>query len=603
VEDFTTKSIDRFKREILSVPSETNFAASIKNNKTPIAGDIEGNTCLYKRFERALNTVINVPTLAYNQYLGETDKASIEVIKHIKKLDMVLQSCEPVVTEVVSKVLRNDVVFLSKLLGTDSKIEPKMINYIGSFGSNPRYIKAALKDTRVCTALTNEAKKNGSALAEALEELPIFHDETTLKRIKKVAKVLSNFVPEDPVLQTRYSQEYSTECLKHVGSDYVTRDNGGTIDWRFSLKYGLCRLSDYFDSVTKEEYVGAQGNRLEYDAIKKLASILNKFALRMQNLTYRLGFMEKLTHADIDLIYARITKARFMKIRTISYLDKILKGYLEDLVLQLRIVQFKFDQAGDGLLTALVTSQRMILPNEVPVPTPIESCIEKANNIIEHGKNFEKNIAEHQALEFFIALYDLVDEVGKALRCRLVEVPDPGAGAGAGLGGVGKALRSRLVEVPDPGAGAEAGRGGRSAPAEKKSIDIDLGSPRGHRANMQNVFSDENDSTDDSTLNWSDVMDDDSLLSDDSISSDADSEFDDDEEDDGRLEALANRIDALEEKVIQMGEQMKRNFESLRRRFIKHQQDIRRYHRRDYDPGERKEIIWALRFLERKLLY
>mmetsp|Transcript_26569 Transcript_26569/g.40320 ORF Transcript_26569/g.40320 Transcript_26569/m.40320 type:complete len:208 (+) Transcript_26569:61-684(+) len=79
--------------------------------------------------------------------------------------------------------------------------------------------------------------------------------------------------------------------------------------------------------------------------------------------------------------------------------------------------------------------------------------------------------------------------------------------------------------------------------------------------------------------------------------------LEDSSDDNDRLEVLANRIDALEDKVMQMGKKIERDFRELRRRFLKHQNDFRRRRRNEYDPEERKEIIRALRYLERKLLY
>jgi len=131
-----------------------------------------------------------------------------------------------------------------------------------------------------------------------------------------------------------------------------------------------------------------------------------------------------------------------------------------------------------------------------------------------------------------------------------------------------------------------------------QSMGIDLGSRPSRRHNVGNDLVG-------TRPKKKSIFSDDSLASDDDDSDDLETDDDDDDDEpfDDRLEVLANRIDALEDKVMQMGKKIEHDFRELRRRFLKHQNDFRRRRRNEYDPEERKEIIRALRYLERKLLY
>jgi len=568
VDFFTTKSITQFETDTRTVPAESNFAASIRNNNDLIAG----SQPLYVRFKSILDGVQHVARSVHIQYLGATDKGSILVIKHIKQLDNIMKSVSKIV---INKVKENNAFWISLLHfdlvallratyqnRSDAKVsaaEPQVPwepDLLAIYGSNPRVIKKALGNSSVDVegVLTEEANTQGTDLCKALAALPIYTDlSSPLERIKRAAKLLSGMVPEVESLHVRYSVTHSNESLLMVGSEYVTSNS---TNWRFSLKFILCRLRDYFDSVSVTNYADDGGKTDLYFAVKRLSEPLNAFALRMQNLIYRFGLTQSMTHEQIDVMYARITHQQIDDLKRDPQLNPRLSRAFKGLQ---ELGRNKLDE-----------TFKIIAKKSPEIKGARENVTTAGARIISHLDILQNSETKEetketidQVLPFFIALYNLVHIAAGALDL---------SGTDTKRGKRGDAKNGAIVQ----------------------SLGIDLGSRRhnvgnnrGTRSKKKSIFSDD--------LLVSDADDSDDLETDD--------DDDDDEPFDDRLEVLANRIDALEDKVMQMGKKIEHDFRELRRRFLKHQNDFRRRRRNEYDPEERKEIIRALRYLERKLLY
>jgi len=181
------------------------------------------------------------------------------------------------------------------------------------------------------------------------EDLDLSRGERTRTGIKndgKVGKVPNNYIAGLKKRQLQYQHGFVIHCLCLIGTGFAKNLMKNTEGWRFSLKYGLCRLNDFFDSVTETEYLKnfpqetqSQGKQ-KFTEIKKIANVLNEFALKIQTAIYlacRMDSTNQLWHGNIDLLYSRITGIQLLNIIVLKGID--LPGYLDELANGLAALQ------------------------------------------------------------------------------------------------------------------------------------------------------------------------------------------------------------------------------------------------------------------------
>ena len=125
VEGFTTKNIVKIEQDLKDEDAEKNFLASIFHNNVHIAGsekvyeDFKGILTKYK--EDNEETFI-IAERTFTQYLGETDKGSISVIKEVERLKPAVDAC----AKKLELLLNNEstmVIINKKLEYKEKKIE------------------------------------------------------------------------------------------------------------------------------------------------------------------------------------------------------------------------------------------------------------------------------------------------------------------------------------------------------------------------------------------------------------------------------------------------------------------------------------------------
>ena len=125
VEGFTTRNIVEIEQDLENEDAEKNFLASIFHNNVHIAGsekvyeDFKGILTKYKKDNE--ETFI-IAERTFTQYLGETDKGSISVIKEVERLKPAVDAC----AKKLELLLNNEstmVIINKKLEYKEKKIE------------------------------------------------------------------------------------------------------------------------------------------------------------------------------------------------------------------------------------------------------------------------------------------------------------------------------------------------------------------------------------------------------------------------------------------------------------------------------------------------
>ncbi len=212
--------------------------------------------------------------------------------------------------------------------------------------------------------------------------------------------------------------------------------------WVYSVKFAGCRLNDFFDSVTPQNFTDAatQPNKASAPALYSVANLaaaaVNKFALQLQNRVYELyglGSIPEIPHSEIDHFYARITANEFGELFADAELTARLKktvGVLRDNLNQL---------LPDGLkgLTAVPTepSDAMAAASAIQ-KNALEAKLAAARifstDYASQGANREA-LARRDGLLLFFALFNLISAATVSLQGALpapatpvvVTTPDP----------------------------------------------------------------------------------------------------------------------------------------------------------------------------------
>mmetsp|Transcript_4579 Transcript_4579/g.5300 ORF Transcript_4579/g.5300 Transcript_4579/m.5300 type:complete len:899 (+) Transcript_4579:43-2739(+) len=364
VADFTTKTIIGFKADVGNVEAEKNFAASIYLNNVWVTGHKK----VYETFRSILSKELNVDEIAkrtWTQYLGESDKGSIMIIKELAKIKAATDQCA---TETVAFITDYASAFSKETkiqwpVGKTAKDEIARL-IIASTPHNMQWVfKHAEKLQKKSkngekpldeykTSLSDRAKDTNAAVVDqfkfgpqsglknlngALRDAP-YDDDTKVdrdasKRIKLFAKLLASQVTGEFIdmvdkdkkatieyIHLQHQSGYSKAHLCLIGSTYVSSDI--TTSYKFSLKYGLCRLADFNDSVSDSLFAIWWGNNQvsPYVFCKEIAKSLNWFALKMQTSIYLLATNQdflhqekKARHTQIDELYSFISRAQYLE--------------------------------------------------------------------------------------------------------------------------------------------------------------------------------------------------------------------------------------------------------------------------------------------------
>ncbi|GFH56871.1 predicted protein [Chaetoceros tenuissimus] len=344
VADFTTRDLAELEKYLGEDEREQNFLASIYRNNIHIGG----SASIYNKFQELLDKFnesngLEIARRTWIQYLGQSDKGSVMWISKAAELKDFFGG----VSEIIISYLGDNVESLRELkkkLLEQGDIEAVKIEE--AFASNsetkgkkqhdpssrhkwlkspkehedapwkkwlhsPKVLKVALKIDEISNIIFAYP-----IIKTGLQELDMFPGNLLLKEQLSIAMKVFTGLVDDGV----YEPKAANECLMQIGSTLCTDDN-----WRFSLKYAGCRLNDFFDSVTFDDYkkwcIGMDAKEVSrrYNTGQAIASVINEFALRMQNFIYLLAatpdenFPETTgkSHEDIDALYSRMTKACF----------------------------------------------------------------------------------------------------------------------------------------------------------------------------------------------------------------------------------------------------------------------------------------------------
>jgi hypothetical protein len=405
----------------------------------------------------------------YNQFLGDTDKGSIKVIEHLGLLKNVTDACGQYLPGYIdrhTKLKRDEKVpWKDEVLHFFLTLTKQSFNHWAEMG--PVAQKAWVTSPIVFYKLLGQfndiayflhGKKDVKNALAILKKAEVFPSLTSgvqlLQRVAKVVKVLTDDEGLDSsgsdVFKTknwrgqeekkeeekdeaeRKEEEKKEEDLYHpiayqqCGSTLSTKDR-----WCFNIKFVGCRLSDWFDAVPFDDFrkwkeatrsssfrsmttswVTATPMNVDdigkiYDLAKKIAGIVNRFALSLQTTIYLVSSFRLQPnvaiadrHKTIDNLYSRVTKADFEEIMLMS-------GGRSDVDILKPIVGLNED------LKAIHEEGNM---NET-MKEAVKLVVEKAGSVLKYISMPSTNA---ESKEFFEALFQLVKAVAESL---VVPVP------------------------------------------------------------------------------------------------------------------------------------------------------------------------------------
>lgn len=362
VEDFTTKDLSSVARVLASQEAERNFYASMINNNICIAG----SKLVYAKFTSTVQTYIDNPVnnfiiakRTHLQYLSESDKGSILVIKYVKKLKDLVEACGPTLRRYLDSWSGQDALKLFCKIThhtehewhslTDKKKEGWVtsLRVFYKLVTSGKMKLSSLPDGEMKLIELLIQEKPVKKALNILEGVNVFPSllgdhEALLKRVAKLLKTLA----DDEILSFEgrhligyhpYSPAVARITYELVGSKVATESS-----WRFNIKYVGCRLSDFFDAVTLKNFKAWWPNDAPaaeaYAIAKKVAVAINKFALALQSTIY-LAAIYRLqpdpprnneppppkavgaSHVTIDNLYSRISRNEFLEIVVMSAKD------------------------------------------------------------------------------------------------------------------------------------------------------------------------------------------------------------------------------------------------------------------------------------------
>lgn len=433
VEDFTTRDLEELKTLVGSDDREKNFLASIYNNNIFIAGNMQ----VYDSFKNLLSinaSELEIAKRTWVQYLGPSDKGSIQWITKIKDLFEFFGIVAKKISH--NSNFRNNhhllnhiikVLELDKNSGVGKDLEDLFFpkeevkddeDRMEKWLQSPKIAKATLKYKDVLSFLCNQ-----NDIRYNLDNLDMFPSSTETAwedQLTIAVKVYAELV-DDKV----YDPDSAEVCLQQIGSEMA---NNPEKSWRFSLKYAGCRLNDFYDSVTLQDYKKwceptMESKMIEhnYGLGQRVALVINEFSLRMQNFIYQLASIPdkdfpdsgNKTHEDIDALYARITQSRFreMVIRTkkknagnVNLTQALTKLYtsLEDIKL--------------GIYQDVVTILNTQLQIVIQEAKKLREVIQKTESLKELVATIDAVPSPFDGRIFFQSIFNLVFATSKLLN-------------------------------------------------------------------------------------------------------------------------------------------------------------------------------------------
>lgn len=453
VENFTTKDLNSVAEILEKEPAEQNFYASMFHNNIHVAGSDK----VYKKFMDIIKDYIDgrvktdkpfiLADLTHKQYLSETDKGSIMVIKHLDKLKDVLTACGPYLVSYVESWSGEEA--MQTFCKTTHHTEREWYKYkdekkemwVTSIRVFYKLIAAKMKHEDGKDGMVPLAQDivNEESVEKALKVLmkqkvfPSLNDNPVglLVRVSKVLKGIADdeiltFVGSHRIGYHPYDPEIAKHNFCQIGSTLALN-----LNWRFNIKYVGCRLSDWFDSVPFEEYVkwNKEGtNKATYDAAKKIAVAVNNFALALQTAiylqcVYNGNYNEAAvaaSHSNIDNLYARVSMNDFFGLMVLSTKDRAnggsfdIRESIKALTTGLDSVKDLPDVVPDSLQTKIgyVITQGQIVYDAIALPATKIEPKEKNKNV---KGPVPPEVERTPGFAFFKTIFDLVDATANSL--------------------------------------------------------------------------------------------------------------------------------------------------------------------------------------------
>lgn len=187
----------------------------------------------------------------------------------------------------------------------------------------------------------------------------------------------------------------------------------------FSLFFFIC--SDFYDAVTLKEYQKwnkSKDAKATYDEGRKIAVAINKFALEMQSAIYMNAVTQLLppTHADIDNLYARMTRDEFEDIMEKS---RMKHEEEQDVGMDILPALKALGDATGGEVSKLAKKLELHIEDGLVQALPEEIHLSKDRRmpfIQPWSSGTVISEREKDSLKFFQALFKLAADTAKKLK-------------------------------------------------------------------------------------------------------------------------------------------------------------------------------------------
>jgi hypothetical protein len=287
VEDFTTKDLGFFETGLQEMEAEKNFAASIIYNNVHVTG----SPSVYRKFSDILINFSRTPGFilaksTWIQYLGETDKGSIGVIRFTKELKGIINACAPTLVECLNRDEGWRMLFESKTskywkYGTRTPTEDEWkYRYMAS----PKVFKEALGYIKFCAK-----EKNDPTFQEAL--LALFEEPTDLAKEATVGTDIAEDSTARRVLQERRVLQFlKDDLLQNYPEDHPERQEP-LQNLRENLRKALLMVPIFKDLKPKPIELLERIAKVVANLVDKDFFVYNRIGgVREMELMYQPGF-------------------------------------------------------------------------------------------------------------------------------------------------------------------------------------------------------------------------------------------------------------------------------------------------------------------------
>lgn len=331
VQKFALKGLSLVSTHAATEEVEKNFLTTAVENQMLMGGNPEVQRKFTKIIlEKLVAAPImsnpdepGLPARVFSQYLGESDKGSIETIPWLGKIRSAL----------------------AKLVG---ELDDGLLDTIGALGDGFFGRLARKLHLKGGDATTREAVKQRLLTAEGML------DALESPELKKFVKARASAFGADIDLLQNKSQLTEAQLVdadfarmkvllknlkafstSNASARVATEADANESNWVFSNKYSGCRINDFFDATSLQRYVARRGVldqdlpddrpalghsagvrqalAARYLNAKHVAEGINGFAIQLQALVYR-RYMGELAHDEIDHLYDKMTADQFAEL-------------------------------------------------------------------------------------------------------------------------------------------------------------------------------------------------------------------------------------------------------------------------------------------------